>query len=205
MTLGRSGGEARLLHVLLVDNHDSYTFNLAAQLTSAGAEVRVLVNDDPALLAVDTADLDALVISPGPGTPLNPDDVGHTPAVLDLLDQTPVLGVCLGHQLLGVRAGAAIVRIEPHHGHVSEVTHDGTGPFAGLPSPLRATRYHSLAIEPSHGIRVTATAEDGVVMGLAVVGRPWWGVQFHPESIATEYGDRMVSSFLDTLRAWEPR
>ncbi|MFT4262467.1 MAG: aminodeoxychorismate/anthranilate synthase component II [Nocardioides sp.] len=193
---------SRQQRVVLVDNHDSYTFNLAAQLRAAGAEVRVLVNDDPAVAAVAPGELDALVISPGPGSPLNAADVGHLPALLDRMTQTPVLGVCLGHQLLAVHARAGITRIEPHHGHVSEVAHDGTGPLAGLPSPLRATRYHSLAVAPGDAaIRVTATAEDGVIMGLEVVGRPWWGVQFHPESIATEYGDAMVTTFLDSVVA----
>jgi para-aminobenzoate synthetase len=189
--------------VLLVDNHDSYTFNLAALLRNGGADVEVLTNDDPALGELGADDLDALVISPGPGTPLDPADVGHVPYLLARLDQTPVLGVCLGHQLLAHLAGAPIEAIAPHHGHISTITHDGTGLFAGLPRSFSATRYHSLAVvvpagasAKDGGLRVTARAEDGVVMGLEIDGRPWHGVQFHPESVASQYGDALVHSFL---------
>lgn len=184
------------LRVVLVDNHDSYTFNLAAQLRVAGADVTVMANDDPVLPALGATDLDALVISPGPGSPLSAADVGHLPALLARLAETPVLGVCLGHQVLGALAGAEVVAIEPHHGHVSTVRHDGAGPLAGLRSPFDATRYHSLAVLPGDGIEIHAWAEDGVVMALSVAGRPWWGVQFHPESVASEYGDELIAAFL---------
>jgi para-aminobenzoate synthetase len=188
------------VRIVLVDNHDSYTFNLAGLLEAAGATVTVLAHDDPALLALERGDLDALVISPGPGSPLIAADVGHTPALLERLVGLPVLGVCLGHQLLAALAGAEVVAAEPAHGQVERVRHDGSALFDGVPTPFSATRYHSLAVRPGGTVRATAWAEDGTVMAMAVRDRPWWGVQFHPESVASEAGERLVRNFLALVR-----
>jgi para-aminobenzoate synthetase len=190
------------VRVVLIDNHDSYTFNLAAQLVVAGAQVRVLSNDDDALQDLHPSDLDGLVISPGPGSPLLASDVGHCVEVLERLPDTPVLGICLGHQLLAHLAGGRIVPVRPRHGHVADITHQGAGILAGLPSPFVATRYHSLAVVPgtSASFDVTARAEDDTVMAIEDRLRPWWGVQFHPESVATTEGARIVDGWLDEVR-----
>lgn len=186
--------------IVVVDNHDSYTFNLVASLRVAArrwaADVDVLLNDDPQVAELGPDDLDALVISPGPGHPATPGDVGHLPVLLSRLAEVPVLGVCLGHQMLGIAAGAEVVQAEPHHGHLSSLTHSGRGLFEGLPQNLTVTRYHSLEVIASPGVVITAHAEDGVVMGLEVIGKPWHGLQFHPESVATQSGDRFVENFL---------
>jgi para-aminobenzoate synthetase len=188
------------VHIVLVDNHDSYTFNLAGLLEVAGARVTVVAHDDPALLTLERTDLDALVISPGPGSPLVAADVGHTPALLRRLGDVPVLGVCLGHQLLAALAGASVIAVEPAHGQVEQVRHDGSALFAGLPATFAATRYHSLAVLPAGPVEATAWAADGTVMALAVHDRPWWGVQFHPESVASEAGELLVRNFLAQVR-----
>jgi para-aminobenzoate synthetase len=194
------GPAARTGRIVLVDNHDSYTFNLAALLTSAGAEVAVLRNDDPALLEV--TDVDGIVLSPGPGSPSNATDVGYGPALLARLPDVPVLGVCLGHQLLALLHGGTVVAVEPAHGKIASVRHAGDGLLAGLPQGFAATRYHSLAVSaaPGCGFTETAWAEDGTVMALTVDGRPRWGVQFHPESVETGLGARIVAAFVEVVR-----
>jgi para-aminobenzoate synthetase len=200
---------------LLIDNYDSYTYNLFQLVAEVNGEEPVVVLNDavggpPDLhLGEFLAGFDNVVISPGPGHPAEPRDFGLSTAVL-AESAIPVLGVCLGHQGIalgeGGRVGAAP---EPRHGHLSAVRHDGQDLFRGLPQDFTAVRYHSLAVtEPlPETLEATAWAEDGVLMGLRHRSRPLWGVQFHPESVLTEYGHRMLVNFrnLTAQRARRPR
>ena len=182
--------------ILVIDNYDSFTFNLVHYLMELGAEVEVVRNDavtaDEALLAGHAGYL----ISPGPCTP---NEAGVS---LDLVAAcadagAPLLGVCLGHQAIGQHFGGKVVRGGLMHGKTSPVSHDGTGLFQGLPSPFTATRYHSLIVEDVPGsLIVNATSEDGSVMGFRHASLPIHSVQFHPESIATEHGHAMLANFL---------
>ncbi|WP_115686230.1 aminodeoxychorismate synthase component I [Corynebacterium senegalense] len=190
--------------VLLVDNRDSYTFNLAHLIArAAGREPEVVRADDVEKLGV-AAKVAAgrythVVISPGPGAPEDSGDFGASRQVIEAAANIPVLGVCLGHQGLGHLAGAPVARTAPHHGHVSRIRHSGEGIFDGVPQGFAAVRYHSLRVEPvaaESGIRVHARSEDGVVQALEVPGRPHWGVQFHPESVLSEHGERIMRNFL---------
>ncbi|MFF0410307.1 aminodeoxychorismate synthase component I [Kitasatospora sp. NPDC004745] len=188
------------MRVLLIDNYDSYTYNLYQLLAEVYGIAPVVVrNDASAWDHLDPDGFDAAVISPGPGHPAVPRDFGRS---RDVLEHTrlPVLGVCLGHQGMGLLSAARVVPApQPRHGYLSTIRHSGDGLFAGIPQDFTAVRYHSLSIAepaPDH-LRITARAEDGVVMGLAHRDRPWWGVQFHPESICTEYGARLVANFRD--------
>ncbi|WP_432494819.1 aminodeoxychorismate synthase component I [Kineococcus gypseus] len=191
------------MRVLLVDNHDSYTYNLFQLLAQVGGtEPVVLANDAVAPHDLDLDGVDAVVLSPGPGHPGRERDFGLCAHVLARA-RVPVLGVCLGHQGIALAAGAAVVLApQPRHGHVTRVHHDGTGVFEGLPQGFAAVRYHSLAVpEPlPPQLVVTARAEDGVVMGVRHTGRPFHGVQFHPESVESEHGAAIVRSFLRTAR-----
>ena len=187
------------MRVLLVDNHDSYTYNLFQLLARVlGEEPRVLTNDDPGWADFDPSSVDAVVVSPGPGRPQTARDLGRVP---ELLQHTglPVLGVCLGHQAIAHLAGAEVSSApEPRHGHLTRIRHDGAGLFAGVPQDFTAVRYHSLAVpEPlPETLVATAWSEDGTVMAVRHRDRPLHGVQFHPESILTEHGDRLVANFL---------
>ncbi|MGJ3648813.1 anthranilate synthase component II [Sphingomonas sp. GlSt437] len=182
--------------ILVIDNYDSFTWNLVHYLMELGAEVRVVRND--ALSAADALASNAhgFLISPGPKTP---DDAGVS---LDLVAACadagkPLLGVCLGHQAIGQHFGGRVVRGGLMHGKTSPVRHDGTGLFEGLPSPFTATRYHSLIVEDAPAeLIVNAAADDGSVMGFRHATLPIHGVQFHPESIATEHGHAMLANFL---------
>ncbi|MEU0144895.1 aminodeoxychorismate synthase component I [Streptomyces sp. NPDC006288] len=192
------------MRVLLIDNYDSYTYNLYQLLAKVYGVAPVVVRNDaadPDHFAPHA--FDAAVISPGPGHPAVPRDFGRSRDVLEN-SGLPVLGVCLGHQGMGLLADAPIVAApEPRHGYLSTIRHGGTGLFAGVPQDFTAVRYHSLSVAepvPAH-LEVTARAEDGVVMGLAHRERPWWGVQFHPESICTEHGARLVANFRDLALA----
>jgi len=182
--------------ILVIDNYDSFTWNLVHYLMELGAEVKVVRND--ALSAQDAvaSNAQAFLISPGPCTP---NEAGIS---LDLVaacasQRKPLLGVCLGHQSIGQHFGGHVVRGGLMHGKTSPVHHDGTGLFEGLPSPFTGTRYHSLIVEdiPAELI-VNATADDGSVMGFRHIELPIHGVQFHPESIATEHGHAMLANFL---------
>lgn len=182
--------------ILVVDNYDSFTWNLVHYLMELGVEVRVERND--ALSAVDAlaTGADAILISPGPCTP---NEAGIS---LDLVAacaaaKRPLLGVCLGHQAIGQHFGGRVVRGGLMHGKTSAITHDSSGVFAGLPSPFTATRYHSLIVtDVPDVLAVNATAPDGSVMGLRHRELPIHGVQFHPESIATEHGHALLANFL---------
>tara|TARA_R110002094_G_scaffold148824_1_gene137379 strand:- start:14 stop:598 length:585 start_codon:yes stop_codon:yes gene_type:complete len=182
--------------ILVIDNYDSFTFNLVHYLMELGAEVRVERND--ALTAADAlrTNAQAFLISPGPCTP---NEAGIS---LDLVAacadaEKPLLGVCLGHQSIGQHFGGKVVRGGLMHGKTSPVTHDGSGVFAGLPSPYTATRYHSLIVEDIPAcLPVNATADDGSVMGFRHESLPIHGVQFHPESIATEHGHALLANFM---------
>ncbi|MFF9090834.1 aminodeoxychorismate synthase component I [Streptomyces sp. NPDC014991] len=189
---------------LIIDNYDSYTFNLFQLIAEVnGCEPVVLKNDDPALTTLDLTEFDNIVVSPGPGSPRIPRDLGYVGDILARAD-VPVLGVCLGHQAIAHAAGATVDRApEPRHGHLTKVRHTGVELFRGVPQDFTAVRYHSLcADEPlPEAIEATAWAEDGVVMAIRHRTRPQWGVQFHPESIASEYGREIIANFRDITAA----
>ena len=184
---------------LLLDNYDSFTYNLRHYLGELGAEVEVRRND--AISADEALALGAegIVISPGP---CDPDRAG---ICLDVIEKAagklPILGVCLGHQCIGqVFGGRVVLAPKPMHGKVSEITHTGEGVLAGLPSPFKATRYHSLTVEHESlpdCLEITAESGDGVIQGLRHKELPIHGVQFHPESIASEHGQQLIQNFLD--------
>jgi len=182
--------------ILVVDNYDSFTWNLVHYLMELGAEVRVERNDALSANEAIATGADAFLISPGPCTP---NEAGIS---LDLVAACadagrPLLGVCLGHQAIGQHFGGRVVRGGLMHGKTSPVSHDGTGVFAGLPSPFQATRYHSLIVEDAPDVLlVNATAGDAAVMGVRHATLPIHGVQFHPESIATEHGHALIANFL---------
>lgn len=189
--------------VLLVDNHDSFTWNLAHQLLAAGARVEVVANDAWGLEAVQRWRPTHVVLSPGPGHPAVERDFGVCGPILDALSHSvPILGVCLGHQGLAGRLGARIELLPaPVHGRASWIHHDGRGLFAGLPNPFQAMRYHSLVVGRSglpSTLEVSAWLDDGTVMGLRRHGTRAQGVQFHPESVGTPLGDRLMRAFLET-------
>jgi len=184
---------------LLIDNYDSFTYNLFHFLGELGAKVEVRRNDKITAAEALALDPQGIVISPGP---CDPDRAG---VCLELIaaaaGRVPLFGVCLGHQAIGQHFGGRIVRApQPMHGKLSQMTHQGKGVFAGLPSPLTATRYHSLTVDPasfpSDVLEITATSEDGVIMGLQHKTLPIHGVQFHPESIASEHGLALLHNFL---------
>jgi len=181
--------------VAVIDNYDSFTYNLVQYLAELGTEPCVYRND--ATTVDELARHDMLVVSPGPGTPA---DAGvSVAAVRELTGVLPVLGVCLGHQCIATAFGAAVVRREPVHGRTSPVTHDGTDLFAGIASPFVATRYHSLVVDPaSLPPELVPTSWTGaVLMGLRHRDHPTFGVQFHPESILTTTGRRMLATFVE--------
>jgi para-aminobenzoate synthetase len=187
-----------LLRILLIDNYDSYTYNLFQLLTLvSGFEPTVIMNDEHEFGDLDASRFDAVVISPGPGRPERWGDFGISGEVLRHWN-LPCLGVCLGHQGMGHVAGAIVGPAPtPLHGHVTRINHDGKGLFTDIPQGFMATRYHSLhLLRPlPEELSVTAWAEDGVIMGIRHRSRPWWGVQFHPESIASEFGKRIIENF----------
>ena len=184
--------------ILLIDNYDSFVYNLARYVAELGCEAVVRRNDAITLDAVAALAPSHIIISPGP---CSPKEAGISiDTVLRFGPVIPILGVCLGHQAIGAAYGAEIVRAQrPMHGKTSLVHHRGTSIFTGLPSPLTATRYHSLVIAPEsvpEELEVTATADDGEIMAVAHRSNPVVGVQFHPESVLTEYGYRMLDWFL---------
>jgi len=187
--------------LLMIDNYDSFTYNLVQYLGELGADVRVVRNDAIALDDVAALAPSGIVISPGPCTPA---EAGiSVPLIRRFAGEMPILGVCLGHQAIGQAFGGTIVRARHvMHGKLSPVAHDGAGVFAGLPSPFQATRYHSLAIDAASlpaALAVTATTDDGEIMGVRHRELPVFGVQFHPEAILTEHGKRLLANFLDGI------
>jgi anthranilate synthase/aminodeoxychorismate synthase-like glutamine amidotransferase len=189
--------------VLIVDNYDSFTYNLVQELGELGADPVVFRNDDISIAEILAQDPDGIIISPGPG---RPEDGGVSTAVVaELGAKIPVLGVCLGHQCIGQAFGATIGPApELMHGKTSPVSHDGRGVFAGMPQPFEATRYHSLVVERASVpgvLEVTAETPDGVVMGLRHRTLPIEGVQFHPESILTRVGPDLLANYLRMLGA----
>ena len=188
--------------ILLLDNYDSYTFNLAHLIAEvAGREPLVVAAGEAEGLAerVLAGEFSHVVISPGPGTPEREEDFGAARGIIAAAAaaEIPVLGVCLGHQGLGLLAGAQVSRApQPRHGFVSTISHSGEGIFAGIPQDFEVVRYHSLHIDKAPGITVHARSEDGVIQALKVDGLPHWGVQFHPESVLTQYGREIMRNFL---------
>ena len=189
------------LRILLLDNYDSFTYNLYQYLCQLGAEVEVVRNDEITLEEIEAKELDGIVVSPGPSRPEN---AGVT---LDVIRRfgphTPILGVCLGHQSIGLVYGGEVVTVEPVHGKKSAVDHRGHGVFEGLATPVEAGRYHSLAVARESMpdvLEVTATSPDGLVMGLRHKEHPVEGIQFHPESILTEDGMQMLGTWLSSLK-----
>ncbi len=186
--------------ILVIDNYDSFVYNLVQYLGELGADPIVHRSDALGLDELQAIEPDAVLVSPGPGAP---SEAGLSNEVIRAFTgKVPVLGVCLGHQCIGEVFGATVVRAEQvMHGKTSEVRHDGSGVFAGLPDPLTVTRYHSLVVDPATiaadgELVVTARTEDGVVMGIAHREFPVFGVQFHPESILTEAGHDLVGNFV---------
>jgi len=187
--------------ILLIDNYDSFVYNLARYLREIGCQTSVVRNDALSVADVVRLKPQAIVLSPGPGTP---DDAGICLELVEkLIEDVPVFGVCLGHQAIARALGADIVRApEVVHGRTSMVTHDGSSLFAGIPSPFRATRYHSLIVDESTlspSLQVTARSADGLVMALAHDSARAAAVQFHPESILTDGGHRLLANFLQSV------
>ena len=185
--------------ILLIDNYDSFTYNLYQYLSELGAEVEVIRNDQATVEDIDVMAPERIVISPGPGTPK---EAGVSVSVVrHFAGKTPVLGVCLGHQSIGEAFGGVVEGAgEILHGKTSMISHSGAGVFQGLPNPFEAIRYHSLAIQkegfPSDELEVTAESDSGVIMGVRHKRYPLEGVQFHPESILTAVGKDLLRNFL---------
>jgi anthranilate synthase component II len=186
--------------ILAIDNYDSFTFTLVDYLLTLGADVRVEKNDTVSVEAALAGEFDGYLISPGPG---KPEDAGISVALAEacIAAERPLLGICLGHQAMALACGSAVERVEPIHGKIDEVRHDGSGVFAGLPSPLAATRYHSLAVpDPQPPLVANAWSKDGLVMAMRHEHAPAHGIQFHPESIGSDHGHAMLGAFLALCR-----
>lgn len=187
------------MRLLFVDNYDSFTYNVVHLLAAAGVQPDVILSDDRRLIPALLQTYDALVVGPGPGKP------SEQPQMMTLVRaaverETPMLGVCLGLQAIGESLGGRVVHA-PHqmHGKTSQIEHDGTGIFAGVPSPLLATRYHSLVLDECtlpDDLQITARSEDGVIQAIAHRELPLHGLQFHPESILSQHGEHLLRNFL---------
>lgn len=191
--------------LLLIDNYDSFTWNLVHYLGQLGAETRVVRNDEITVEEAVSSGIEGIVISPGPGVP---EQAGIcVDLVRDAPPGLPILGVCLGHQSIGAAFGAKVTRChEVLHGKLSSITHDDVSVFKGLPQGFEATRYHSLVIDPAtlpDDLIATARSQSGVIMGVQHRTRPVHGVQFHPESIRTEHGHALLRNFLDLAKTTE--
>jgi anthranilate synthase component II len=193
-----------MLKVALVDNYDSFTWNLVHAIGMLGAEVEVHRNDKITVDALATARPDAIVISPGPCTP---NEAGISLELVKRLgERVPIFGVCLGHQAIGAAYGGDVVRAPvPVHGKLSTIKHNGEGVLRGINAPFEATRYHSLVVKRDTmpaDLKVTAETDDGLVMAMSHNKHPVHGVQFHPESIASEHGQTILKNFLDLAAQW---
>ncbi len=188
--------------IILIDNYDSFTYNLYHYLIQAGEnEVIVKRNDEISVEEIKQLNPDGILLSPGPCTP---NEAGICLEIITKLKETfPIFGVCLGHQAIGQAFGGKVVKTHPVHGKISEIFHNEKGLFAGLPSPFKATRYHSLIIEketcPSD-LEITAKTKDGIIMAVEHKKYKIFGVQFHPESIASEHGHQIIKNFLNKIR-----
>jgi anthranilate synthase component II len=188
--------------LLMIDNYDSFTYNLVQYLGELGEDVLVKRNDEVTVTEIEKLAPRTIVISPGPCTP---NEAGVSLAAIEkFAGKIPILGVCLGHQAIGQAFGGKVIHAKTlMHGKTSQVTHTGVGVFAGLPSPYRATRYHSLVIEREScpaDLEITAWTDDGEIMGVRHKSLPIEGVQFHPESIMTEHGHALLKNFLATYK-----
>lgn len=186
--------------ILVIDNVDSFTFMLVDYLATLGAEVAVKRNDAMTAAEAIGSGANGILISPGPGAP---EDAGISVALAKVCveRQHPLLGVCLGHQAIALACGSSVARTHPVHGKVARVRHDGSGLFEGLPSPFAATRYHSLAVpDPSLPLIANAWSDDGTVMAMRHAQAPVHGIQFHPESVASEQGKPLLAAFLAACR-----
>ena len=192
--------------LLLIDNYDSFTWNLVHYLAELGAEVEVLRNDEISAGQALSMRPEAIVLSPGP---CDPDKAGICLDIIrDAAGRVPILGVCLGHQAIGQAYGGRITRAPvPMHGKLSRIHHTAEGVFRGIANDFEATRYHSLTIDPGSvpdSLKITATTHDGVIMGVMHASHPVHGVQFHPESIASEHGHALLGNFLEIAREAVP-
>ncbi|WP_018043692.1 aminodeoxychorismate/anthranilate synthase component II [Methylobacterium sp. 88A] len=191
--------------ILVVDNYDSFVFNVVRYVKELGQEVKVLRNDAVDVAGIRALAPEALILSPGPCTP---NEAGVTlPAIEALSGEIPILGVCLGHQAIGAAFGGRVERAaRPLHGQATAIRHDGSGLFAGLPDPMQVGRYHSLIVTPQPGMDeslvIDAVSGEGEVMALSHRRHPTMGVQFHPESVLTENGHAVFGNFLDLARRW---
>jgi anthranilate synthase component 2 len=186
--------------LLVIDNVDSFTFMLVDYLVALGAEVVVKRNDAVTVDEAVSSRAEGILISPGPGAPENA-GISVALATACIERRLPLLGVCLGHQAIALACGSSVERTQPVHGKVANVRHDCSGLFAGLPSPFAATRYHSLAVpDPRPPLIANAWSDDGTVMAVRHSDVPVHGVQFHPESVASEQGRALLSGFLDICR-----
>jgi anthranilate synthase component 2 len=186
------------MNILMIDNYDSFTYNLYQYFGILGANVTIYRNNQIKIKDIDSNEYDKIVISPGPGTP---DDSGISLDIIEnFKDKIPILGVCLGHQSIGQIFGAKIVRAKKvMHGKTSEIFHNNTAIFNDIPSPFTATRYHSLIIEHNsipEQLEITATSDDNIIMGVKHKNYNIWGIQFHPESILTKYGMKILENFI---------
>ena len=185
--------------ILVIDNYDSFTYNLVQYLGELGADPRVVRNDEITVADIEAMAPEKILISPGPCTP---NEAGVSCEVIRVFgSRIPIFGVCLGHQCMGQVYGGVVVRADRlMHGKTSPIRHDGSGVLKGMPNPFEATRYHSLLVERESlpdCLAITADTEEGEIMGLRHVEHPVWGVQFHPESILTESGKQIVQNFLE--------
>ncbi len=186
--------------ILILDNYDSFVFNIVRYCEELGATTRVQRNDEGSLASIAALNPEAIILSPGP---CGPDEAGlSVPIIKNFSGQIPILGVCLGHQCIGAAFGGKIGRArEPMHGRASLIHHDGSGVFRGLPAPLSAGRYHALIValgdETPSDLRVTARSEAGEIMGLSHKTHLTFGVQFHPESVLTPHGHELIGNFLE--------
>lgn len=190
--------------ILFVDNQDSFVWNLV-DYVSQFYENTIVRSNQITLAEVRDLQPQGIVISPGPGHPANPRDIGSCLEIIRQFDRTPILGVCLGHQAMNLVYGGTISHTRPLHGKTSEIRHDGLGIFRGVENPLQGGRYHSLAVETlAPDLVVSASTADGVVMSIRHVARPHCGVQFHPESVLTPSGKKIISNWVEDVMKCTP-